>query len=91
MKKVDNDKESLNQEDLELVARITLGWLLFYNLISKMTPEQYADKVLLKGTKSKRRLATIRLMFDTIREGSNPLFTPKEFNEKLARNVEQKR
>jgi hypothetical protein len=39
---------------------------------------------LLKGTKSKRKLATIRLMFDAIREGSDSLATPKEFNQKLA-------
>jgi hypothetical protein len=30
-------------------------------------------------------------MFDTIREGSEPLVTPKEFNEKLAREMMDKR
>jgi hypothetical protein len=83
MKKVEMDKETLSQEDLELIGRIILGWSLIYKLITRMTPERYADK-LLKGTKSKRKLATIRLMFDTIREGSDSLATPKEFNQKLA-------
>jgi hypothetical protein len=77
------DKETLSQEDLELIGRIILGWSLIYKLITRMTPEQYADK-LLKGTKSKRKLATVRLMFDAIREGSDSLATPKEFNQKLA-------
>ena len=76
----------LNQEDYQLVARVILGWSLVYNLIDKMTPERYADK-LLKGTKSKRKLATVRLMFDAIKETSDPLVTPKEFNEKLAREM----
>ena len=90
MKKVEEDKETLNQEDYQMVARITLGWSLVYNLITKMTSEQYADKIFLKGTKSKRRLATVRLMFDTIRDGSDPLVTPREFNEKLAREMMDK-
>ena len=80
----------LNQEDLGLIARITLGWSIVYNLIIKMTPEQYADKIFLNGTKSKRKLATVHLMFDAIREGSDPLVTPKEFNEKLAREMSDK-
>ena len=86
MKKVEKDKEALSQEDYQMVARIILGWSLVYNLIKKMTPEQYADR-LLRGTKSKKELATIRLMFDAIRETSDPLVTPKELNEKLAREM----
>jgi hypothetical protein len=86
MKKVEKENETLSQEDYQMVARIILGWSLVYNLITKMTPEQYADK-LLRGTKSKRKLATIRLMFDAIRETSDPLATPKELNEKLTREM----
>jgi hypothetical protein len=86
MKKVDKDKETLSQEDYQMVGRIILGWSLVYRLITKMTPEQYADK-LLKGTKSKRKLATVRLMFDAIREEADPLVTPQEFNEKLTKEM----
>ena len=66
-----------------MVARIILGSSVVYKLITRMTPEQHADK-LLKETKSKRKLGTIRLMFDAIRETSDSLATPKEFNKKLA-------
>ncbi len=53
MKKVEKDKEALSQEDYQIVARIILGWSLVYNLIKKVTPEQYADR-LLRGSQRKR-------------------------------------
>jgi hypothetical protein len=88
MKKVRRDKnQALNQNDLLMIGRIILGWSLIYKLITRMTPEQYGAKAFLRGTNSKRRLSTIRLMFDTIRERSDPLTTPKEFNERLARDM----
>ena len=80
------DKKSLSSEDQELVAIIILGWSLIYNLLKKIRPEMYARK-LLKAAGSQRRIAEIRLMFDSIREESNTLLSPEEYNDKLTREI----
>ena len=46
----------------------------------------YARK-LLKAAGSQRRIAEIRLMFDSIREESNTLLSPEEYNDKLTREI----
>ena len=87
MKKVSGaNKKSLSSEDQELVAIIILGWSLIYNLLKKIRPEMHAQK-LLKAVGSQRRIAEIRLMFDSIREESNTLLSPEEYNDKLTREI----
>ena len=87
MKKVSSpEKKSLSPEEQELVAIIILGWSLIYNLLKKIRPEMYAQK-LLKAVGSQRRIAETRLMFDSIREESNTLLSPEEYNDKLTREM----
>ena len=42
---------------------------------------------MLKAAGSQRRIAEIRLMFDSIREESNTLLSPEEYNDKLTREI----
>jgi hypothetical protein len=86
VKKASGSDKSLSPEDDGLVATIMLGWCLIYNLVKKTRPEMYAQK-LLKATSSQRRPAETRLMFDLVREESNTLLSPVEYNDKLAREL----
>jgi hypothetical protein len=56
-------------------------------MLMKMKPEDYAEKVFLKIGKSKKKPATIRLLFDLIRETSNSVKSPDEFNQALTREM----
>ena len=57
-----------------------------YNVIAQYhTPKEYAEKVILKRTKSKQNLATIRQLYNAKREKSEQLVYPGRVNEELAK------
>lgn len=86
--RVVNDKQkALTQDDYHLIRTIVLGWFFLHNVLMKLSPEDFAEKVFLKVTSSEKRPATIRLLFDLIREKSNPIVSPQEFNKKLAKET----
>jgi hypothetical protein len=82
-KKKTEDNEVLSNEDCQMITTIVLGWFLLWNLLMKLTPEEYAEKVFLKIGKSKKKPATIRLLFNLLREKSNSIKSPDEFNQVL--------
>jgi hypothetical protein len=82
-----DDNEELSQEDYQLISTIILGWFFLWNMLMKLTPEDYAEKVFLKIGKSKKKPGTIRLIFDSIRKKSNSMKSPYEFNQMLAREM----
>ena len=85
-----NDDVELSAEDYELTTTIVLGWFFLWNLLMKLTPEDFAEKVFLKIGKSNKKPAIIRLLFDLIGEKSNFMKSPDEFNQKARkRNVRQ--
>ena len=86
-KRTAKDNKELTEEDHQTIATIVLGWVFFWNMLKKVTPEEYAEKVFLKIGKSKNKPSIIRLLFDLIRESSNPIRSPDEFNQKLARDM----
>jgi len=86
-KQTTNDNEELSQEDYQLITTIVLGWFFLRNLLMKLTPEDYAEKVFLKIGKSNKKPATIRLLFDLIREKSNSMRSPNKFNQMLAEEM----
>jgi hypothetical protein len=81
------DDEELSEEDHQTIATIVLGWIFFSNMLMKMKPEDYAERVFLKIGKSRKKPATIRLLFDLIRETSNSVKSPDEFNQALTREM----
>jgi hypothetical protein len=82
-----NDDEELSEEDHQTIATIVQGWIFYRNMLMKITPEDYAERVFLKIGKSKKKPATIRTLFDLIRETSNSVKSPGEFNQALAREI----
>lgn len=81
------DNEELSEEDYQMITTIVLGWFFLWNVLMKLTPEDYAEKVFLKIGKSKKKPSIIRLLFDIIREKSNLIRSPNEFNQILARKM----
>lgn len=81
------DDEELREEDYRAIATIVRRTFSLRNAVVKTKPEDYADKVFLKIGKSKKKPSTIRLLFDLIMEESNPVKSPDEFNQALARKM----
>jgi hypothetical protein len=79
--------DELSEGDHKDIATIILGWVFFQNMLMKLTPEDYAERVFLKIGKSKNKPAIIRLLFDIVREKSNSVKSPDEFNQTLAREM----
>jgi hypothetical protein len=86
----------LSEEDSKSVGRILYGWLLLNLMISRYKPKKYAHEVLVKKSRSEKRLAFTRLLFDALlgegrqlkRAGGRSPITPIEVNEMLAREME---
>ena len=86
-KKTAKDNEGLTEEDYQTITTIVLGWFFLRNVIMKQTPEDFAEKVFLKIGKSMKKPSIIRLLFDVIREKSNSIKSPDEFNQTLVREM----
>ena len=79
--------QTLTESDLHQIGLVILGWSLIYNLIRKLTIEEYSEKVLLKQTKSRVKYSRIRLLFDAIRTKGKFVLSSKQFNENLAKEM----
>jgi hypothetical protein len=86
-KQTAKDDEKISEEDHQTISTIVLGWIFYWNMLMKITPEDYAERVFLKIGKSKKKPGTIRTLFDLIRETSNSVKSPDEFNQALAREI----
>lgn len=86
-KQTAKDDEELTEEDYLIITTIVRRMLLLRNALMKRKPEDYAEKVFLKIGKSKMKPSIIRLLFDLMTEESNPIKSPDEFNQALAREI----
>jgi hypothetical protein len=75
----------LSKTDRRWLGRILSGWLVLYRLITKCRPKKYAHKVLVKTSRSEKRLAFTRLLYGALGQdlGASPT-TPGKLNKMLA-------
>jgi hypothetical protein len=75
----------LSKTDRRWLGRILSGWLVLYRLITKCRPKKYAHEVLVKTSRSEKRLAFTRLLYGALGQdlGASPT-TPGKLNKMLA-------